>query len=64
MLNTSLAVDSVSLFPGVVSRKMPLGKAVPCPPQTLSLMEAGTHGNRMAKHSYGDRPDDQRKNPA
>src|ERR1700677_3075903 len=52
MLNTNLAVASVSLFPGVVSRKMPLGKAVPCPPPTLSLVEAGTYGNRMAKHLH------------
>jgi AraC family transcriptional regulator len=52
MLNTSLAVDSVSLFPGVLSRKMPLGKAVPCPPPALSLVEAGTYGNRMAKHLH------------
>ncbi len=52
MLNTNLAVNSVSLFPGVVSRKMPLGKVVPCPPPTLSLVEAGTYGNRMAKHLH------------
>jgi AraC family transcriptional regulator len=52
MLNTNLAVDSVRLFPGVVSRKMPLGKAVACSPSTLSLVEAGTYGNRMAKHLH------------
>ena len=52
MLNTNLAVASVSLFPGVVSRKMPLGKAVPCPAPALSLVEAGTYGNRMAKHLH------------
>jgi hypothetical protein len=52
MLSANLAVDSVSPFPGVVSRKMPLGKAVPCPPPALSLVEAGTYGNRMAKHLH------------
>jgi AraC-like DNA-binding protein len=31
---------------------MPLGKAVPCSPPTLSLVEAGTYGNRMAKHLH------------
>ena len=52
MLSANFAVDSVSPFPGVVSPKMPLGKAVPCPPPALSLVEAGTYGNRMAKHLH------------
>ena len=52
MLNTSLALDSISMFPGVVSPKMPLGKAVPCPPSALSLVDTGTYGNRMAKHLH------------
>jgi AraC family transcriptional regulator len=52
MLNANLAIDSVRLFPGVVPRKMPLAKAVPCPPPALSLVEVGTYGNRMAKHLH------------
>jgi AraC family transcriptional regulator len=52
MLSANLAVDSVSPFPGVISRTMPLGKAVPWPPPVLSLVEAGTYGNRMAKHLH------------
>ena len=52
MLSANLAVNSVSPFPGVLSRKMPLGKVVPCPPPALSLVEAGCYGNRMAKHLH------------
>jgi AraC family transcriptional regulator len=52
MLSANLAVDSVTRFPGVIARKMPLGKPVPCPPPALSLVEAGTYGNRMAKHLH------------
>src|SRR5271167_622737 len=52
MLSANLAVDSVSPFPGVISRKIPLSKAVPRPPAALSLVEAGTYGNRMAKHLH------------
>ncbi len=52
MLSANLAVDSVSPFPGVISRKMPLGKVVPSPPAALSLVEVGTYGNRMAKHLH------------
>jgi AraC-like DNA-binding protein len=52
MLSANLAVDSVSPFPGVISRKMPLGKVVPRPPAALSLVEVGTYGNRMAKHLH------------
>jgi AraC family transcriptional regulator len=52
MLSANLAVHSVSPFPGVISRKVPLGKAVPCSGPTLSLVEAGTYGNRMARHLH------------
>jgi len=52
MLSANLAVDSVSPFPGVIARKMPLGKAVPYPTPVLSLVEAETYGNRMAKHLH------------
>jgi AraC family transcriptional regulator len=52
MLSANLAVHSVNPFPGVVPRKMPLGKVVPCPPPALTLVEAGTYGNRMAKHLH------------
>jgi AraC family transcriptional regulator len=52
MLNSSLAVNSISLFSGVSAPRVPLGKAVPCPPPMLSLVEGGTFGNRMAKHLH------------
>jgi AraC family transcriptional regulator len=52
MLSASLALDTSSTFPGVVSRKMPLGRVAPCPPPALSLVEVGTYGNRMAKHLH------------
>jgi AraC family transcriptional regulator len=52
MLSANLAVDSVRPFPGVIARKMPLGKAFPSSSPILSLVEAGTYGNRMAKHLH------------
>jgi AraC family transcriptional regulator len=52
MLSANLAVNSVSPFPGVLSRKMPLPKAGPYPTPALSLVETGTYGNRMAKHLH------------
>jgi AraC family transcriptional regulator len=52
MLSANLAVDSVRPFPGVIARKMPLGKAFPPSSPILSLVEAGTYGNRMAKHLH------------
>jgi AraC family transcriptional regulator len=52
MLSANLAVDSVTPFPGIIARTMPLGKAVPCPAPALSLVETGTFGNRMAKHLH------------
>jgi AraC family transcriptional regulator len=52
MLSANLAVDSVSPFPGVISRKTPVCKVVPSPPAALSLVEVGTYGNRMAKHLH------------
>jgi AraC family transcriptional regulator len=52
MLSANFAVDSVSPFPGIVSPNMHVraGKAAVRPPHALSLVEAGTYGNRMAKH--------------
>jgi AraC family transcriptional regulator len=52
MLSANLAVNSVSPFPGVLSRKMPLPKAGRYLPPALSLIETGTYGNRMAKHLH------------
>ncbi len=53
MLSAKVAVDTVSPFPGIISPKVfttpkrnaPAGHA-------LSLVEAGTYGNRMAKHLH------------
>jgi AraC family transcriptional regulator len=53
MLSAKVAVDTVSPFPGVISPKVftapkrnaPVGHA-------LSLVEAGTYGNRMARHLH------------
>jgi AraC-like DNA-binding protein len=42
MLSANLAVDPIRIFPGVASR----------PGRALSLVDAGTYGNRMAKHWY------------
>jgi AraC family transcriptional regulator len=52
MLSANLAVDSVSPFPGVIARKLPLGKAAPSLTPVLSLVEVGSYGNRMAKHLH------------
>jgi len=52
MMSASLAVNSVSPFHGIVSPKMPLGNAAARPGPALSLVEAGTYGNRMAKHLH------------
>jgi AraC family transcriptional regulator len=54
MLSAQVAVDAVSPFHAVVSPKMkfPVGKAAMRPAPALSLVEAGTYGNRMAKHLY------------
>ncbi len=54
MLSANFAVDSVSPFPGIPSPKMHIRavKAVERPLHALSLVEAGTYGNRMAKHLH------------
>lgn len=52
MLSANFAVDSVSQFPRVASPNLqiPAGKPAPRSAHALSLVEAGTYGNRMAKH--------------
>jgi AraC family transcriptional regulator len=54
MLSANFAVDPVIAFPGVPSPKIHTraGKAAARPCHSLSLVEAGTYGNRMAKHLY------------
>jgi AraC family transcriptional regulator len=53
MLSTHFAVDTVRPFPGVAPQKVHRpGKAAVRPGQALCLVEAGTYGNRMAKHLY------------
>ena len=54
MLSANFAVDTVSPFPGVVSPKvhfLPLRSNARAG-HALSLVEAGTYGNRMAKHLH------------
>jgi AraC-like DNA-binding protein len=54
MLSANFAVDSVTPFPGIASPGIHIGagKAAVRPAHALSLVEAGTYGNRMAKHWY------------
>ena len=54
MLSANFAVDPVSPFPGVASPKIHIRarKAAARPCHSLSLVEAGTYGNRMAKHLH------------
>jgi len=54
MLSVNLALDPVRSFPGVASQKLHIRprKLVPRPGHALSLVEAGTYGNRMAKHLH------------
>ena len=52
MLSANVAVDSVSPFCGVIPPKKFPGKAGVRPNPTLSLVEAGTYGARMAKHLH------------
>src|ERR1700722_19857053 len=54
MLSTNFAVDAVRSFPGVAPQKLHLrtGQAAARPSHALRLVEAGTYGNRMAKHLY------------
>ena len=54
VLSANFAVDPVIAFPGVASPKIHIraGKAAARPCHSLSLVEAGTYGNRMAKHLY------------
>jgi AraC family transcriptional regulator len=52
MLSSNFAVDTVAPFQGVVLPKPHFrpGRAIPRP--ALSLVEAGTYGNRMARHLH------------
>jgi AraC family transcriptional regulator len=53
MLGANFAVDTVSPFPGVVSPiALPAAKKNAGVGHALSLVEAGTYGNRMAKHLH------------
>jgi AraC family transcriptional regulator len=53
MLSTQFAVDTVRPFPGVAPQKVHHpGKAAVRQGHALSLVEAGTYGNRMAKHLH------------
>ena len=55
MLSANFAVDPIRTFPGIASPKMQsrlLKPAVARPRHTLSVLEAGTYGDRMAKHWY------------
>ncbi len=54
MLSAQVAVYALSPFPAVVSPRMkfPVGKAALRPTPALSLVDAGTYGNRMAKHMH------------
>jgi len=53
MLHANLAVDTVSSFPVVVSPKaLPAAKRSGRAEHALSLVEAGTYGNRMARHLH------------
>jgi AraC family transcriptional regulator len=53
MLSAKFAVDTVSPFPGVISPKvLPAAKKKMRVGHALSLVEAGTYGNRMAKHLH------------
>jgi AraC family transcriptional regulator len=54
MLSANVAVGPVIAFPGVGSPKIPIraGKVTARPCHSLSLVEAGTYGNRMAKHLH------------
>jgi AraC-like DNA-binding protein len=50
MLSAKLAVDTVSPFPGVISPKV--FPAAQKKGHALCLVEAGTYGNRMARHLH------------
>jgi AraC family transcriptional regulator len=53
MLRANLAVDTVSPFPVIVSpRTLPATKRSGRAEHALSLVEAGTYGNRMARHLH------------
>jgi AraC family transcriptional regulator len=53
MLSAKVAVDTVSPFPGVISSNvLPAAKKKAPAGHTLSLVEAGTYGNRMARHLH------------
>jgi AraC family transcriptional regulator len=54
MLSANVAVNTVSPFPGIASKKIQLraARSVARPRHALSLVEAGTYGNRMAKHLH------------
>ncbi len=53
MLGANFAVDTVSPFPGVPSpRALPAAKKNVRVGHALSLVEAGTYGNRMARHLH------------
>jgi AraC family transcriptional regulator len=53
MLSAKFAVDTVSPFPGVISPKvLPAPRRKVRAGHALSLVEAGTYGNRMARHLH------------
>ncbi len=52
MLSAKVTVDTVSPFPGVISPKVFTPKKSAPAGHALSLVEAGTYGNRMAKHLH------------